>query len=330
MSFINTYGGRGLGSLNKALANNMTIRQASDAAKREGFQFGELAQNKIDKHYNTFIGQYGGNTDANTTGMGAVQRAVNEGMIPLSIQNRAKNEGFTFGSAAQSYLDNAGAAKSQSYFEKEYGGRGMGAVQRALEDRLTVNQVIDQGKDQGFNFGELATNYLNQHKDGYIGTYGGNTFDSTAGLASVHRAMGSGMTADQVQSTGLGENITWGPAAQEYFDNLNQEKEDQKNLMADLNSRYAAQSEAMLNMQKNFSTQMNSIQNRMIDQQTGYQNNLTSMQNTLMAAQNPQTRESVLGVKGASADSSNTAKLNRQGLKGSFARTGLRINSLNI
>ena len=43
MSFERTYGGRGLGSLDRALADRMTIRDASKASRREGFQFGPKA-----------------------------------------------------------------------------------------------------------------------------------------------------------------------------------------------------------------------------------------------------------------------------------------------
>ena len=83
-------------------------------------------------------------------------------------------------------------------------------------------------------------------------------------------------------------------------------------------------------MQKKFDTQMLNMQNQMRTQQETYLENIAQMSNTMNANMNPNTRESVLGVKGAGSDSSNTAKLNRQGMKGSFARTGLRIKSLNI
>jgi hypothetical protein len=75
---------------------------------------------------------------------------------------------------------------------------------------------------------------------------------------------------------------------------------------------------------------MSALQAQMAQQQQEYQSNLDQMKSTLNATMNPNTRESVLGVRGAGNDSSNTAKLNRQGMKGSFARTGLRIKSLNI
>ena len=39
MSYIATYGGPGLTALNKALANNMTIRQASAAGANQGLYF---------------------------------------------------------------------------------------------------------------------------------------------------------------------------------------------------------------------------------------------------------------------------------------------------
>jgi hypothetical protein len=131
-----------------------------------------------------------------------------------------------------------------------------------------------------------------------------------------------------VQQRGINEGITWGPAAQEYFDNLNKPKN--KTPQIDI-AGILAQNQSQLDaVQSRFQSQMTDMQNRMMSQQQTYQNNLTEMKNTLTATQNPQTRESVLGVKGAGSDSSNTAKLNRQGMKGSFARTGLRIKFLNI
>jgi len=92
-----------------------------------------------------------------------------------------------------------------------------------------------------------------------------------------------------------------------------------------------AERQGQLNsIQNAFNAQMQQVQSQMAQQAQTYQNNLAEMKNTLTAQQNPQTRESVLGVKGSAPDSSNTAKLNRQGMKGSFARTGLRIKALNI
>jgi len=91
----------------------------------------------------------------------------------------------------------------------------------------------------------------------------------------------------------------------------------------------AARQRELNAIQSGFDAKMLALQNTMKTQATMYENNLNTMKNTLTAQLNPQTRESVLGVKGAS-DTSNTAKLNRQGMKGSFARTGLRIKSLNV
>tara|TARA_B100000073_G_scaffold263156_1_gene222869 strand:- start:2906 stop:3412 length:507 start_codon:yes stop_codon:yes gene_type:complete len=92
----------------------------------------------------------------------------------------------------------------------------------------------------------------------------------------------------------------------------------------------AARQQELNRIQSSFQSRMDSVNQQMIQQQQQYQQDLTQMKHTLTAQANPQTRESVLGVKGAGNDTSNTAKLNRQGMKGSFARAGLRIKSINV
>ena len=84
-------------------------------------------------------------------------------------------------------------------------------------------------------------------------------------------------------------------------------------------------------IQSNFDKRMAEMQNQMASQQQTYQDNLSKMQNTMLAQQNPQTRQSVLGVKAAGkGDSAQGMKLRRQGMPGAFNRAGLRISSLNV
>ena len=206
-----------------------------------------------------------------------------------------------------------------------YGGPGLTALNKALADSMTIRQASAAGANQGFSFGAAAQNKIDQYYNTHIGQFGGDTNSNAAGLTSVKRAIASGMNPQAVQARGAAEGISWGPAAQEYFASLNK-KEDGIDV-AGILSNNQSQLDAV---QSRFQSQMTALQNSMMQQQQTYQNNLSEMKNTLTAQQNPQTRESVLGVKGAAPDSSNTAKLNRQGMKGSFARTGLRIKSLNI
>jgi hypothetical protein len=50
------------------------------------------------------------------------------------------------------------------------------------------------------------------------------------------------------------------------------------------------------------------------------------MQSTLMATMQPNNRESVLGIKGASGGTSEA--MTRQGIKGTFGRSGMRIKKI--
>ena len=211
-------------------------------------------------------------------------------------------------------------------FINTFGGRGLGALDRALaNNQMTIRDAAYKAQKQGFEFGELAQDKIDRYYNTHIGQFGGDTHANTAGLASVQRAMQAGYSKEGVQQRGLAENIAWGQAAQAFFDEGKKEEKgiDVAGILANNQSQLDA-------VQSRFQSQMTALQNSMAQQQQTYQNNLTEMKNTLTAQQNPQTRESVLGVKGAAPDSSNTAKLNRQGMKGSFARTGLRIKSLNI
>lgn len=211
-------------------------------------------------------------------------------------------------------------------FITNFGGTGLSALDRALaNNNMTIRDASRKAANQGFQFGNLAQNKIDAFYNTHIGQYGGNTTTNSAGLGSVQKAVAGGMLPQAVQARGADEGINWGPEAQKYFASL--QKKDEGIDIAGILSNNQSQLDAV---QGRFQSQMTALQNSMAQQQQTYQNNLSEMKNTLTAQQNPQTRESVLGVKGAAPDSSNTAKLNRQGMKGSFARTGLRIKSLNV
>jgi hypothetical protein len=175
-----------------------------------------------------------------------------------------------------------------------------------------------------------------------IGTGAGASPD-LFGHLDYYNALNSGFTNEDVLAyvNANFSKLSKGPANQPggggLYDQIMTGAQTERSA-ADQNAQRKAEYEAILssnqtqldNVQSRFQSQMTALQNSMAQQQQTYQNNLTEMRNTLTAQQNPQKRESVLGVKGASSGSSNTAKLNRQGMQGSFGRTGLRINSLNI
>jgi hypothetical protein len=208
-----------------------------------------------------------------------------------------------------------------SNFVSLYGGNkdtmrhsGMKGVRNALAAGLTINQIRDQAAREGVTFGVGATEYLAARSpDLFISKYGGNEDTmANSGMNAVSRALAAGMSAADIDSTASREGVTFGVNARNF---LNQQA-NQKKFYDDMRGQ--------------FDKQMKNITNQMTQQQQAYQDSMQKMTNTLQATMNPNTRESVLGVKGAGNDSSNTAKLNRQGMKGSFARTGLRIKSLNI
>ena len=87
--------------------------------------------------------------------------------------------------------------------------------------------------------------------------------------------------------------------------------------------------QSMDSMQHHFDRQMSVFQQQMLEQQKSYQAELSEMRNTLQATMNPNTRESPLGIRSAKSNEA-AATMNRQGMKGSFGRKGLRIKSLNI
>lgn len=208
-----------------------------------------------------------------------------------------------------------------SNFINMYGGNkdtmrhsGKAAVDKALAAGLTINQIRNQAAKEGVSFGSGAQEYLNARPaNSFIAQYGGNEGTmANSGMQAVSRALAGGLTAAQIDQRAASEGVSFGIDARNFLNNQ------------------AAQKQESDEMRKRFEAQMLGIQNQMKSQQQSYLDSMQQMTNTLNASMNPNTRESVLGVKGAGSDSSNTAKLNRQGMKGSFARTGLRIKSLNI
>tara|TARA_R100001443_G_scaffold117387_1_gene141902 strand:+ start:256 stop:759 length:504 start_codon:yes stop_codon:yes gene_type:complete len=93
----------------------------------------------------------------------------------------------------------------------------------------------------------------------------------------------------------------------------------------------AAQEKMMNSVTSSFNSRMDQVTQQMQQQQSAYESQIEEMTNSLMAYQNPQTRQSTLGVTGAgNKNRSRSAAQRRQGLAGSFGREGLRISSINI
>ena len=154
---------------------------------------------------------------------------------------------------------------------------------------------------------------------------------SHAGLSSVQRALGSGMTIRDIRAAQQSQGFVFAEKASKYM-------QQAESAEAQLNTR---ENEAAA-IQKRYQDQFASLQSQMNQQQQTYNSRLSEMTNTLqesnqrtkaalMAANQPGTKEAVLGVKAAtSKDSPDIKKLTRAGMKGSFNRAGLRIKGLNV
>ena len=209
-------------------------------------------------------------------------------------------------------------------FIRRFGGNsatnqsGMGSLQKALSSGLSAKDILGYG----VNFGPAAAAELGRLQNTFVGQYGGNHSNNTSGLSSVHRAMDAGMSVDQIRNAGP----SFGPAAQNYFESY-----DTNKLLRQQMEQQRKDSEKMMTgLQTKFSEQMAAVQQSMAEQQQTYTDNMSSMQNTLKATMNPNTRESVLGVRGAAKTGTKASALKRQGMSGQMGRKGLRIKSLNI
>ena len=140
-NFINMFGGNkdtmrhsGLTSLRRALDYGLTINQIRDQVAREGVSFGPRAQEYLDaRSPNTFISQYGGNEDTMAnSGMQSVSRAMAAGLTPAEIDERARQEGISFGTNARSFLDTQARQKAESEKMKSQFDSQMKALQSQM------------------------------------------------------------------------------------------------------------------------------------------------------------------------------------------------------
>lgn len=200
-------------------------------------------------------------------------------------------------------------------FINTYGGNtdtmrhsGKQAVLRAIDAGMTISQIQAQAAREGISFGHQARDYIDARKNTFIGKYGGNEGTmANAGLQAVSAARSAGLSMEEIQKQAGAEGVSWGSGAQAMF--------SQHNMLND--------------MQSKFDSQMAQLQSRMQSQQANYDKNLQSMQNTLMATMQPNNRESVLGIKGATTgNTSDNSAMARQGVKGTFSRSGMRIKKI--
>ena len=208
-------------------------------------------------------------------------------------------------------------------FISTYGGNketmahsGMSAVQRAVDAGMTISQIQAQASREGISFGSKAQEYINARKNTFIGKYGGNEGTMAhAGLQAVSAASAAGLSYDQMRQQAAAEGVQFQSGAQSLF--------AQSDKIKEMEQRYASQN---ANLLARFDSQMAGIQSQMESQQASYDSNMKNMQNTLLATMQPNNRESVLGIKGATGSTSEA--MNRQGSKGTFGRNGMRIKKI--
>ena len=136
-----------------------------------------------------------------------------------------------------------------------------------------------------------------------------------AGLQAVSAASAAGLSYDQMRQQAAAEGVQFQSGAQSLF--------AQSDKIKEMEQRYASQN---ANLLARFDSQMAGIQSQMESQQASYDSNMKNMQNTLLATMQPNNRESVLGIKGATGSTSEA--MNRQGIKGTFGRNGMRIKKI--
>ena len=215
-------------------------------------------------------------------------------------------------------------------FINTYGGNketmahsGMSAVQRAVDNGMTISQIQAQAAREGISFGSKAQDYINARKNTFIGKYGGNEGTMAhAGIQAVNAASAAGLSFDQMRKQAAAEGVQFQSGAQAMFAQSDGMKAQAANIK-EMEQRYATQT---ADLQSKFDLQMSGIQSQMKSQQASYDSNLKSMENTLKATMQPNNRESVLGIKGASGGTSEA--MTRQGIKGTFGRSGMRIKKI--
>jgi hypothetical protein len=149
-----------------------------------------------------------------------------------------------------------------------------------------------------------------------LGTSGASYFNNavSSGTGSLAQAREAIYNSPEAQRYTAKQQI-----ARQYADEKKSSDDGLAALAAGLNS-----------LTGGFQSSMEALSASLAEQQAGYSKSLQEMMNTLTASMNPNTTEKVLGVKSAGDESAMTIKKQKQGVKGTFGRSGLRIKGLNI
>tara|TARA_B100000902_G_scaffold298422_1_gene285736 strand:- start:518 stop:1165 length:648 start_codon:yes stop_codon:yes gene_type:complete len=173
---------------------------------------------------------------------------------------------------------------------------------------LRIGKIAQDNIDRGMNTSDVFSRYATIWDDNQLGL----------GRAGYEAARAAGIS-DQDLLTGIGGNRIGKVALQRINEGMTsaaatKARENERNLMAE-----------------KFGNQMATLQSQMASQEQQYRTQLEQMRNTMLAAQNPERRQNVLGVAGAGAgNQGESLKLGRRGMKGTFARSGLRIKNINV
>lgn len=204
------------------------------------------------------------------------------------------------------YLGRSADAGGLAFYQKQLdSGSSMADIQQAIRGSTEARNRYTS------NIQRTAQTALGRN----LGTSGNNFFtDAVAsGQGSLTQAMNDIMSS---------------PEAKEYAARRNRppvEEEEKNEFPID---------ELMMGLKditSGFSKSMADLTKSMADDKRGYEDKLATMVNTLNAKDKPNRSEKVLGVKSAgNSDEALTIKKQKQGVKGTFGRSGLRIKSLNI
>jgi len=197
--------------------------------------------------------------------------------------------------------------------ERGFGKESYNAAKASGISDRELNQSL-----QGFRIGKLAQENINRgmNSNDIYSRFATIWGDGRLGIGreGYETARAAGITDEQLLQAGGGGRI--GKVAMQ---RINQ------GVQAAAETR--AKENEFAKMQENFANQMTAYQNQMETQRQQYQDSLAQMTNTLNATMQPQTRQNVLGVAGAGGGKVDKG---RRGVKGTFARSGLRIKNINV
>ena len=216
-----------------------------------------------------------------------------------------------------------------SSFINRFGGQGgmvgQASIDRALASGMTINQIRSALSNQGVGTGAKATSFLAARPaSSFVSQYGGTRDQSAAGLASVTRAMGSGMSIKDIQDQAMREVVAFGPAAQQFL--TKSAVEDQSKQFED----------KITNLQNQFNDQYKQLSAQLQQERADSKKAMDEMQGSFAQAMSQRdSRPRVESIRFADRGTGGATQrqLQRRGVRGTFGRAGerlMKISSLNV